>query len=162
MIIPTVHFGEVEIDETKIITFEDGLPGLEEDRRFALLTTEESRPIGWLQSLDHAEVVLPVIDPFLLCPDYAFDVCDEDLEKLDLRDIHDAFVLSVLVIPRETKDMTVNLAAPVVINARNGRGRQIILDDKKYKVRVPVARLLEEAAQKTGQAGEGGDGPCSS
>lgn len=155
MIIPTAHFGEVEIDEAKILTFEDGLPGLEEDTRFAILSNEESQPISWLQSLDHPEIALPVIDPFLLCPDYAFDVSDEDIEKLELKDIHDAFVLSVLVIPKNVRDMTINLSAPVVINVRNGKGRQIILDDKKYKVRVPVAQLLE-------QPGKGGDGLCSS
>ena len=53
MKIPTAHFGEVEIDEKKILYFEKGLPGLEDDKRFALLSNEDSRPVSWLQSLDH-------------------------------------------------------------------------------------------------------------
>ena len=36
MIIDTYRFGPVEIDENKIIYFEDGLPGLEEYKRFAI------------------------------------------------------------------------------------------------------------------------------
>jgi flagellar assembly factor FliW len=44
MKIATAHFGEVEIDENKILIFEKGLPGLEEDKRFALLSNEDCRP----------------------------------------------------------------------------------------------------------------------
>ena len=73
MRIATAHFGEVEIDDNKVLFFENGLPGLEDNKRFALLSNEESRPINWFQSLDHWEIALPVIDPFLVC-DYAFDI----------------------------------------------------------------------------------------
>lgn len=142
MKIQTAHFGEVEIEDENILRFEKGLPGLETDRRFALLSNEDSRPISWLQSLDHAEISLPVVDPFSFCPDYSFDVSAEDVEKLAIEQIKDVYVLTVLVIPRSASAMTVNLSAPIIINTRNKKGCQIILDDRKYRVRVPVAELL--------------------
>ena len=37
--------------------------------------------------------------------------------------------------------MTINLFAPIIINVRNSKARQIILDDKRYGVRVPVKEL---------------------
>ena len=42
MIIPTAHFGEVEIDEAKILTFEDGRPASRKTRAFAILSNEEA------------------------------------------------------------------------------------------------------------------------
>lgn len=142
MKIATAHFGEVEIDENKILIFEKGLPGLEEDKRFALLSNEDSRPISWLQSLDHKEISLPVMDPFLVCPDYSFDISQSDVEALGIDDIKDVYVLSILVIPGNINAMTINLSAPVIINVRNSKACQIILDDRRYRVRVPVAELL--------------------
>ena len=147
MKIPTAHFGEVEIDDKKILTFDKGLPGLEEDTRYALLSNEDSRPVSWLQSLDHREVSLPVMDPFLVCPDYSFDISQNDVEALAVDEIKDVYVLSILVIPKNVNAMTINLSAPIIINVRNSKGCQIILDDRKYRVRVPVSELLEKSGK---------------
>jgi flagellar assembly factor FliW len=147
MMIPTAHFGEVEIDEKKILTFEKGLPGLEEDKNYALLSNEDSRPVSWLQSLDNREVALPVMDPFLVCPDYSFDISQNDVEVLSIEEIKDVYVLSILVIPKNVNAMTINLSAPIIINVRNSKGCQIILDDRKYRVRVPVSELLEKSGK---------------
>ncbi|NLA87641.1 MAG: flagellar assembly protein FliW [Clostridiales bacterium] len=147
MLIPTAHFGEVEIDEKKILTFEKGLPGLEEDKRYALLSNEDSRPVSWLQSLDNREISLPVMDPFLVCPDYSFDISQNDVEALSIEEIKDVYVLSILVIPKNVNAMTINLSAPIIINVRNSKGCQIVLDDRKYRVRVPVSELLKKAGK---------------
>lgn len=145
MIIQTAHFGEVEIDDNKILTFENGLPGLEEDKKYALLSNEDSRPVSWLQSLDHKEISLPVMDPFLICPDYSFDISQDDINILNIDQIRDIYILCILVIPQNTDAMTINLSAPIIINVQNSKGCQIILDDRKYRVRVPVSDLIESA-----------------
>lgn len=147
MKIPTAHFGEVNIDDNKILVFEKGIPGLEGDKRYALLSNEDSRPVSWLQSLDHKEISLPVMDPFLVCPDYSFDISQNDVETLLIEDIKDVYVLSVLVIPKNANAMTINLSAPIIINVRNSKGRQIILDDRKYRVRVPISDLLDKSGK---------------
>lgn len=144
MKIQTVHFGEVEIDAQNILTFEKGLPGLEEDKRYALLSNKDSHPISWLQSLDRREISLPVIDPFVVCPDYSFEIAQENVEELGIEQIEDVYVLAILVIPSNVNDMTINLTAPVIINVRNKRGCQIILDDKKYRVQFPISELIEK------------------
>lgn len=147
MKIQTAHFGEVEIDDNKVLFFDNGLPGLEDNKRFALLSNEESKPINWFQSLDHREISLPVMDPFLICPDYAFDIPQADVDALGIEQVDDVYVLSILVIPRNAGGITINLSAPIIINVRNGKGRQIVLDDKKYLVRVPISELLSKAAE---------------
>ncbi len=147
MTILTAHFGEVEIDTDNILHFEQGLPGLDEDRRFALLSNEDSRPISWLQSLDRREIALPTIDPFVVCPDYSFDISPDDVDALDIKEIKDVYVLCIMVIPSNPSAMTVNLSAPVIVNVRNKKARQIILDDRRYRMRVPVSDLLGKAAK---------------
>ena len=147
MKILTAHFGEVEIDESKILVFEEGLPGLDEEKKFALLSNEDSKPVGWLQSLDHREISLPVMDPFLVCPDYSFDISQDDADALEIEEIKDVYILNILVIPKNINAMTINLSAPVIINVVNGKSRQIILDDRKYRVRVPVSELISKAKE---------------
>jgi flagellar assembly factor FliW len=144
MRILTAHFGEVEIDEEKVFFFTNGLPGLEDDKRFALVSREEGQPIRCLQSLDHWEIALPVINPFELLPSYEFDITPDDISALSIEAPEEVMTINVLVIPQNPKEMTVNLASPIIINLRNRVGRQIFLENKKYKIRTPVLELTRE------------------
>ena len=147
MEIQTAHFGTENIDETKIVTFENGLPGLEDNHRFVLLSYDDSKPICWLQSLDYSEVSLPVLDPFVVCPDYSFEIPQGDIDALEINKLNEVYILCILVIPRAISAMTINLTAPIVLKVRNSRARQIILDDRRYGVRVPVLELLRASVK---------------
>lgn len=149
MKIQTAHFGEIEYDDKKIVSFEKGLPGLEEDTQFALLTHENSAPICWMQSLNRPQVALPVLNPFLICPTYEFCIADSDISELGIGDVQDVCILNVLVIPRgNSEQMTINLAAPVIINMKNCQGRQIFLEDKKYGTRMLVSEMIAQLSKK--------------
>lgn len=54
MAVETKMFGTIEIEEEKIITFDKGLIGLPDLKKFALITDAEETEthIQWLQSLD--------------------------------------------------------------------------------------------------------------
>lgn len=145
MLLNTAHFGAVEFDESKKFLFANGLPGLPEDTEFALLSHEQSEPVCWLQSMVHPEVALPVLNPFLLCPTYSFDITDSDVDELHITDIKDVFVINVLVIPKDPNEMTINLAAPIIVNTQNHQGRQIFLNDKAYRIKMRVSDLLDSA-----------------
>jgi Uncharacterized protein conserved in bacteria len=150
MHIDTVRFGQVEIDEGRVLTFKGGLPGLEEHETFAILQLEEGNPIVWLQCTTDAGVCLPVVDAFVIEPGYVFDLSDEDVAALSLQSPEDLHVLSVLVIPENIQAMTVNLAAPIVINMKTNQARQTILGGNEWGVRAP-------AFAKICQALKGGD-----
>ena len=134
----TVRFGAVEIDESKLITFEDGIPGLEVYRKYALLQFEESYPIIWLQSVEEGGICLPVLDTFAVLEGYVFDIDDEYVKALGLLGPEDLHVVSVLVIPDEIRRMTVNLAAPILVNTVTGKAKQILLSGSDYNVRAPI------------------------
>ena len=154
MTINTYRFGPVEIDENKIIYFDDGLPGLEEYKRFAILQFEGSYPIIWLQSTQEESICLPVIDSFFIKPEYSFDIRDDEVKQLWLAGPEDLKIISVLVIPENIEQMTINLAAPIIINTRNGKARQVILNNGEYNVRSPIfreiMRLIKEGDANAG------------
>jgi flagellar assembly factor FliW len=151
MLIDTIRFGPVETDGRETVSFDDGLPGLEEYTRFALLRFDENYPVAWLQCLTDPGVALPVIDVFAIEPGYAFDISDGDAGALGLDAPDDARVICVLVIPRELERMTINLAAPIVINARTGRAMQILLPGGDYSARAPAF----DAVRRLARAGRG-------
>lgn len=154
MQISTIRFGTVEIDAEKILSFAEGLPGLEEYREFIILQLSESYPVVWMQSTQDAAVCLPVIDSFLAAPDYTFNLSDEDVADLELTGPEDLHVLSVVVIPEEMEGMTMNLAAPIIVNMKSRMARQVILSGGEYNVRYPVfndiCRLIREEKSDAG------------
>lgn len=140
MLVQTKHFGEIDLAEDKIITFENGLMGFEDCKRYTLLfNSEREKPvISWLQSLDQKDVALPVINPLLVKEDYNPVVDDELLKGIgELTEENLAIFLTVTV-PADIKKMTSNLKAPIIINADTKKGCQIIVDNQDYQVRYPI------------------------
>ena len=160
MQIDTLRFGTVEVDEDKVIEFVDGIPGLDQYRKYALLQFEESYPIVWLQSMDDNGICLPVLDTFSVLPDYVFDIDESDVKSLELKEPEDIHVVSVVVIPDDIKGMTVNLAAPIIINTSTGKAKQIVLSGSEYNVRAPIFQEIcnlvvrEEGAADAGSVKE--------
>jgi flagellar assembly factor FliW len=143
MDIDTLRFGQLSVDEKKLLRIQNGLPGLEDCREFAILQFEESNPLHWLQSTQRAEICLPIINSFAICPDYAFDISDEDVAELALKGPEDVYVVSVVLIPeQDIEQMTANLVAPIIINHHSGAAKQIIINSGEYNVRFPVFQAI--------------------
>lgn len=162
MQIDTLRFGPVEIDEDKLIDFGEGIPGLEQYHTYALLQFEDSYPLVWLQSTEDRGICLPVLDIFVVLPDYVFDMDDTDVKYLELTSPDELHVVNVVVIPDDIKGMTVNLAAPIIINTTTGRAKQIMLSGVDYNVRVPVFNELCKAVSANEASGEEGDADAGS
>lgn len=127
MKINTKFYGEIEIGEEQIIDFPQGLPGFEERKKFVYLKPEESL-FGSLQAVNLPELGFVVISPFVVCPDYHFDLDEQVVSDLGLNKPEEVLLLSIVNIPHgQPKDATVNLQAPVVINTENRRGAQVVL-----------------------------------
>lgn len=158
MQISTVRFGTIEVDDSKVLAFKDGLPGLEDYTEFVILQVSESYPVVWMQSTQDEAICLPVIDSFLAVPEYTFNIGDDDVSELKLSGPENLLVLSVVVIPEELEGMTMNLAAPIIINMESGQAKQIILNGGEYNVRYPVfsevCRLIKEDNANAGSVKE--------
>ncbi len=139
MKVETTRFGSIEIDKDKIITFERGILGFPEDRHYALLPHDENSPFFWLQSLESPELAFVVINPAIIVDDYNFEIPDEMEQELELEESSEAEVL-VLVTFRSGNGekpvkLSANLLGPLIINVKNRRACQAVLDPKKYPVR---------------------------
>lgn len=140
MTIDTRLFGEIQVEEDKIITFEEGIIGFPDCRRFTLIYDEEKgerRTICWMQSLDEPVFALPVMDPLLVKPDYNPVVEDELLKALgDLKE-DNTFILVTVTVPENLEELSVNLKAPLIINVDERKALQMIIEDDlpvKYKI----------------------------
>lgn len=136
MKINTKYFGEMEIKKEDIIKFPEGLPGFQEEKEFIIINSlEEDDPFQWMQSVKNSRLSFIVINPFLLVLDYDFKLSESTVEKLKIKDEKDVAVFSIVVIPEDIKKMTINLAGPIIINAKERLGKQIVLDDDRYSTK---------------------------
>ena len=147
MRINTRVFGEVDIEDSKIIHFPMGIIGFPELTEFALIHDAEkegSCAIKWLQSMQEPTFAMPVMDPLTIKADYNPEVEDELLKPIGTLDPEEVLVLVTLTVPSDVTKMTVNLQAPIIVNAAEKKACQIIVDTEKYPVRFPIYDILQE------------------
>ena len=152
MKIQTKIFGEVEIADNKIITFDKGIIGFPELKHFTMLHDEEkgsSAGIRYLQSMDEPTFAMPVMDPLSVCEDYNPEVEDELLKNLGNLDGDNLLVMTTVTVPKDIKEMSVNLMGPIIINTDTRKACQVIVDGDKYPVRYPIYDILQ--ARKAGE-----------
>jgi flagellar assembly factor FliW len=135
--ISKVH-GEIEYEEKNIITFNKGLPGLDELKKFILISLHEYEPFKLLQSLENDEIGMIVISPYEFFEDYEIKLSEETIKNLSIDSPEEVNVITTVTLNSDVKKITTNLQGPIVINTSNNIGEQIILDNSKYKVKSPL------------------------
>jgi len=146
-------FGEIDIEEEKVLTFPSGLIGMKGLKRFIILDTEENKPFRWMQSLDDPGIAFLTIEPRIFRPDYCVCVHSDEIEHLGISESGDVLVLCIVTVRREPRVLTANLQGPLVINAENRFGKQLILMEGGYSTRHPI---LEELNRSGGGPVESG------
>ena len=141
MEIKTTRFGNIQIDDSKIIRFKEGLPGFPDACRFVLLEHAPKNPFHWLQCLDDPSLAFVVMDPLLTNPDYENSISDAALDELGIEKREDLAVLVIATIDRSKQRVTVNLLGPLVIHAQSRHGKQIILADSEYSTKHDLTPL---------------------
>ena len=143
MILETKHFGNVEINEEDIVTFERGLPGFEDSKRFAILyKIDDDNPFKWLQSVDNGSVAFVIVSPQTFKNHYEVKIDDAVANELDMEDKEDVLVYNIVTIPEDISKMTANLKAPVIINAKKNKGCQIVLENQQYGFKHSITEEL--------------------
>jgi flagellar assembly factor FliW len=142
MKISTTRFGSVTIEDADVLTFVDGLIGMEDCRRWVLLADAQNSALGWLQSLDRPEVALGVVSPRRFVPEYQIRVARREIQPLGLEDANQAQVLAI--VSKAAGSLSLNLKAPLVVNVAERLGRQIVArDDHAVQHRLTgVARRM--------------------
>ena len=155
MKIDTKYFGEIEIGDEKIIHFESGIMGFEEYKDFTILydSEAEKKPFfSWLQCVTEKGLAFPVVNPLNVIKDYNPVVEEALLEPLgELKD-EDIVLLVFATIPKDIKETSVNMKAPVIVNAANGKAIQVILEKGNYSIKHKIGGNMLALARKTNQS----------
>ncbi|MCD4741891.1 MAG: flagellar assembly protein FliW [Desulfobacteraceae bacterium] len=139
MKILTRQFGEIEIDESKIINVPAGIPGFQDRKRYSMLQKEEAAPFLFFQSVDDPNLSFVILDPSSVIPDYLVE--EKDIRRVVSWDFdNDEINLFVIVtIPNEVpENATANFLAPLVINTKRKEGLQLILQNSTYSCQHPL------------------------
>ncbi|MCC5910842.1 MAG: flagellar assembly protein FliW [Clostridiaceae bacterium] len=148
----TKNFGELKISESNILYFQDGLPGFQDLTKFIVIQNpEEGHPFHWLQSVEDENLAFVIINPFAFKSDYDFNLSNNTIEKLEIKAPEDVTVYNIVVIPEDINKMTANLRAPIIINTKNNKAKQIVLDDENYHTKHYIMEELKNQAAEGGR-----------
>ena len=137
------------LDNDKIITFPNGIPGIDGHTRFRLLhdndNESDERIVYCLQSEHDPEVQLPVAKPYSLQVNYQITLDDDESELLHLDGPEDVVLLILLyrtpidateIKSTEEGGINANLLGPLVINAKTRIGLQKVLNSYSGSVNI--------------------------
>ena len=122
------------------LTFIAPPPGLAPLVDFTLDDIEGAEGLYALRAKADANRRLFVLDAAVHLPDYTPVLSDEQCAALDVSTPENVLLL-VIVNPSEA-GTTVNLMAPIVVNATTGACAQVILDDQDWPLRAELSAPL--------------------
>jgi len=146
MNIQTKFHGEKEINTDEIIKFSSGIPGFLDAKEFIVLPIEGT-DLYVLQSIRSQQVAFIITDPFLIFPQYEFDLTQEAIEALEIQSENEVATFVILTVKEPFQETTANLQAPVIINLNGKLGKQIILTNTSYTIRHRIVTLEKEVAK---------------
>lgn len=150
MRIVSTRFGTIEIDPNEVIEFPQGMIGFPNETRYVLLLNGENSAIGWLQSTGNGSLAFPVVSSEALTVDYSrmnLAVHEEDADGEP-----DYAVMVVMTATGGGRAPTVNLLAPIVVNAKTRTGAQVIVDHPSYSTSDPLSLRSSSAKHENGHA----------
>lgn len=141
MQLATKYFGEMDITSVNVIHFPTGILGFPQETEFVLLDLPDNPLFQILQSIKRKEIAFIVVNPYQLYEDYTFKLDDGIVKALQLSDETEIVVLSIVTLKQPFNTSTINLQAPIIINANKQQGKQFVINSDKYSTRVSITTL---------------------
>jgi flagellar assembly factor FliW len=121
----------VQVNPDTQFTFPNGMAGFENCKHFNLFHEEGgSGTVFWLQAVDDAEIMFPIVTPDAIDIAYEIELSDEDCALIGLEDANDAAI--AVVIYRDGAEggrIAANTRSPVILNLKTRLGMQKILQE---------------------------------
>jgi flagellar assembly factor FliW len=133
----TSRFGEVQYNESDIITFVRAILGFEDLLRFIIVSRPESEPFKWLQSLEDPSISFVVVEPKLILDNYIVELSQHDIKQLHgNQQLSDYKIYVILTVPKgQPEKISVNLQGPLIVNTKNLKAIQMVLNNPEYAIR---------------------------
>ena len=128
----------VESSQRKIVefVFPRGIPGLELFRRFLIEPVPDNRLFAMLIAAEDTTVGMILVDPLPFFPRYKVILQRNDRKDLLLKKDQDLVIFTTVTVEEER--LYTNLAAPILINVAQRRGKQLIVPHRCDDMRVPL------------------------
>ena len=137
------RFGDFEVPCDRVLEFPQGLIGFGAMHRFVILEHRPGSPFKWMLSLDDPELAFAVADPVELVAGYVPPI--EIATRVLATDAADIALFVLVTIPGDPAAMTVNLMAPVAVDMKTRRARQLVLEDARFPAAYPVVGRAKAA-----------------
>ncbi|HOK02915.1 MAG TPA: flagellar assembly protein FliW [Spirochaetota bacterium] len=145
----TKMYGEIEVDDSQIIDFPDGILGFDFVKKFVIIDTEnQNSPFKWMQAYDEKDLAFVIIRPVDFMKDYDLVISQSDYEAVQASSAEELIVFAIVTIPENPEKMTANLQGPIIINPVKRLGRQAISMSDKYKVRHSILEEIKKQGKK--------------
>lgn len=141
------YFGTVSYEEGDTIHIVNGLIGFENYTAYLPIPFQEGNDsMISLQCLDDETLSFILMNPFGMFPDYSPSLSEQEMHELEADCAEDISYYVLGVIRDSIAESTVNLKAPLAVNALNRKAKQVILDRPEYSFR----HALGDTVQKEG------------
>ena len=138
MIVHSTRFGELDVPDGQILDFPQGVLGFPEEKRFALMEYKPDSPFYVLQSLSEPNLTFLMINPFAFFNDYEFTMDDDLMAEIGVTDDNPPTVFNIATVRDKIENMTVNLAGPVLVNVRDRKAVQLVIEKTNFPTRYPL------------------------
>ncbi len=120
----------VPVDPETLFSFQEGIAGFEECKLFKIFHEEGKATVFWLQSVDDAAVMFPIVAPEALDIEYQIELSDADCALIGMQGVEDVVV--VVIVYRDDAEggkIAANTRSPVILNLKSRKGMQKVLQD---------------------------------
>ena len=138
MLVQSTRFGEMDVAEEQIMDFPEGLLGFPDEKKFALMEYKPESPFYILQSMADPDLTFLMINPFAFFNDYDFHMGDALMAEIGLTADNPPTVFNIATVRDKIENMTVNLAGPVLVNIRDRKAAQWVIEKTQFPTRYPL------------------------
>ena len=138
MIVQSTRFGELDVPDGQILDFPQGVLGFPAEKRFALMEYKTDSPFYLLQSLADADLTFLMINPFAFFNDYEFAMDDALMAEIGVTADNPPTVFNIATVKDKIEQMTINLAGPVLVNLRERKAAQWVIEKTAFPTKYPL------------------------
>ena len=85
------------------------------------------------------------MNPRDLVPDYEVEIDMFTANLLKFQNENDALIYAIVTVPEDISKISINLKAPIVINAKNNKGCQVVMENEKYRFKHIITEEFVKA-----------------
>jgi flagellar assembly factor FliW len=141
--IESSRFGQLEVGDAEKIFIPKGILGFPDLLHYCLVDPNDDTLMLWLQSIEKPDICFPLLEPRLFQTNYTVRLSAADLRELNLTNVNQSAVYSIITIPQDMTQMSANFKAPLVINVMGQLAKQVVLQENDYPLKLEIFKSLK-------------------